>query len=308
MKGFPTHNPGPDRPMRPWVSASGDLDRPWTVAPHEASFPASLRSVKPAAKPLWVRGELPRCDQPAVAIVGARAASLAGCRLAVELAGIAARAGFAVVSGGALGIDGAAHAGALDAGGRTFAVLGCGVDIVYPDRHAALFDRIVCQGGLLSEFPLGTPAHRKHFPSRNRLVAGLGASAVLVVEAKQASGALITARLARTLGRPLYAVPGSRGTDGLLAGGQAQAVRSGADWLAVLTGRPRPMPLPPPDLAPVVNAARGGAPAAQVARRLELPLPVVLALLAEAELGGWILKGAGGVYTSIESIEVTRAS
>ncbi len=261
--------------------------------------------MKPAAKALWVRGELPRSGEPAVAMVGARAASLAACRLAAELGGIAARAGFAVVSGGAMGIDGAAHAGALDAGGRTFAVLGCGVDVVYPDRHAVLFDRIVQQGGLLSEFPLGTSAHRKHFPSRNRLVAGLGTTAVLVVEAKQASGALITARLARLLGRPLYAVPGSRGTDGLLAGGQAQAVRHGADWLAVLTGQPRRFDAPPPELAAVVSAARGGAAAAQVARQLALPLPAALALLAEAELGGSILKGAGGVYTSIE---VSRAS
>lgn len=286
--------------MSPWVSASGDLHRPWQVAPHEASFPAALRSVEPAAKPLWVRGGLPGAGEPAVAIVGARAASLTGCRLAAELAGIAARAGFAVISGGALGVDGAAHTGALDAGGRTFALLGCGVDVVYPDRHGALFDRIARQGGLLSEFALGAPAHRRHFPSRNRLVAALGTTGVLVVEAKQASGALITARLAGTQGRPLYAVPGSRGTDELLATGQAQAVRHGADWLAVLTGQPRPLDPPPPALAEVVAAARGGAAAAQVARRLALPLPAALALLAEAELGGWILKGAGGVYTSIE--------
>ncbi len=291
--------------MSPWVSASGDLDRPWTVDPAEARFPAALRAVRPAAKALWVRGELPRPDQPAVAIVGARAASLTACRLAAELGAVAARAGFAVVSGGALGIDGAAHTGALDAGGRSFAVLGCGVDVVYPDRHAALFARMAGGGGgLLSEFPPGTPAHRRHFPSRNRLVAALG-GAVLVVEARQASGALITARLARSLGRPVYAVPGSGGTDGLLAAGKAQAVRDGADWLAVLTGNPRPSHEPPPELARVTAAVRGGAPAAQVARRLGLPLPAALALLAEAELAGWILKGAGGVYTTTE---VTRAS
>ncbi len=291
--------------MSPGVSASGNLDRPWTVAPREARFPGALAAVKPAAKPLWVRGELPRAGEPAVAIVGARAASLSACRLAAELAGLAARAGFAVVSGGALGVDGAAHAGALDAGGRTFAVLGCGVDVVYPDRYAALFARMAQGGGgLLSEFPPGTPAHRRHFPSRNRLVAALG-RAVLVVEAKQASGALITARLARGLGRPVYAVPGSGGTDGLLAAGRAQAVRDGADWLAVLTGRPRPPHQPPAELAGLMAAVEGGAAAAQVARRLALPLPAALALLAQAELAGWILKGAGGVYTTIE---VTRAS
>lgn len=291
--------------MSPWVSASGDLDRPWIAEPADARFPAALRAVKPAVKPLWVRGDLPAAGEPAVAIVGARAASLPGCRLAAELAGLAARAGFAVVSGGALGIDGAAHTGALDAGGRSFAVLGCGVDVAYPDRHAGLFARLAGgAGGLLSEFPPGTQPNRRHFPSRNRLVAALG-QAVLVVEARQKSGALITARLARTLGRPLYAVPGSRGADGLIAAGQAQAVRNGADWLAVLTGQPRPTHQPPAELASVVAAVRGGGAAAQVARQLRLPLPVALALLAEAELGGWILKGVGGVYTTTE---VTRAS
>jgi DNA processing protein len=305
MTGFRTHNPGPVRPMSPWVNASEDLHRPWIAEPNDPRFPAALRAVKPAAKPLWVRGELPAPAERAVAIVGARAASLSACRLAAELAGVAARAGFAVISGGALGIDGAAHTGALDAGGRSFAVLGCGVDVVYPDRHAALFDRMARGGGgLLSEFPLGTEPRRQHFPSRNRLVAALG-RAVLVVEARQRSGALITARLARTMGRPLYAVPGSAGADALVAAGQAQAVVGGADWLAVLTGQPRPLQAPPPELASVVAAVRGGGAAGQVARQLGLPLPAVLALLAEAELGGWILKGAGGVYTTTE---VTRAS
>jgi DNA processing protein len=286
--------------MSPWVSVSEDLDRPWKLGAEDARFPAPLRAVRPAVKPLWIRGELPPGGAPAVSIVGARAASLAACRLAGALAGAAARAGFVVVSGGALGIDGAAHAGALDAGGRTVAVLGCGVDVAYPDRHAALFARVAAGGGaLISEFPPGTQAHRRHFPSRNRLVAALG-QAVLVVEAQQASGALITARLARKLGRPLYAVPGSRGTDGLIAAGQAQAVRGGADWLAVLTGQPRPQDAPPPALAPVVAAVRGGAAPVQVARALALPLPAALALLSEAELGGWILRGAGGVYTSTE--------
>ena len=289
--------------MSPWVSASADLENR-LVTPADAGFPAALRDVRPAVKTLWFRGDLPRPDEPAVAIVGARAARLPACGLAAELAAVAARAGFAVVSGGALGIDAAAHAGALDAGGRTFAVLGCGVDVVYPDRHAALFQRIVRGGGLLSDFPPGTEAHRRHFPSRNRLVAGL-ARAVLVVEAWQRSGALITARLARQLDRPLYAVPGSAGTDALLAGGKAQAVRDGADWLAVLTGQPRPILTPPAELAALVAAVRGGAAASQVARHLAVPLPVALALLSEAELAGWILRGPGGVYTSTE---VTLAS
>ena len=305
MTGLSTHNPGPARPMSPWVTVRANPEIIWTVAANEPAFPVELAGVKPGVPVLWVRGAAPRSGVPAVAIVGARAASLSACRLATELGAASARAGRTVVSGGALGIDGAAHTGTLDAGGLTFAVLGCGVDVVYPERHAALFDRIVAGGGgLLSQFPLGTQPHRGHFPSRNRIVAGL-AAAVLVVEARQASGALITARLARKQGRALYAVPGSRGTDALLAAGQAQAVRDAADWSAVLTGRARPVMDPPAPLAAVVAAVRGGAPAGQVARQLALPLPAALALLAEAELGGWILKGAGGVYTPIEE---TRAS
>ncbi len=289
--------------MSPWVSASADLETR-LVTPADGRFPAALRAVRPAVKMLWFRGDLPRKGEPAVAIVGARAASLPACRLAAELAGVAARAGFAVVSGGALGIDGAAHAGALDAGGRTFAVLGCGVDVVYPDRHAALFQQIARGGGLLSDFPPGTEAHRRHFPSRNRLVAAL-ARAVLVVQARQLSGALITARLATRMNRPLYAVAGSAGTDALIAAGKAQALRDAADWFAVLTEQPRPLHVPPQELAAVIAAVRGGAAAPQVALQLALPLPVALALLSEAELAGWILRGPGGVYTSTE---VTLAS
>ncbi len=217
---------------------------------------------------------------------------------------MAAQRGFTIVSGGALGIDAAAHQGALEVGAPTFAVLGCGVDVVYPDRHAALFAEIVAAGGLLSEFPLGTPPRGKQFPSRNRIVAAL-ANAVLVVEAREASGALVTARLALQLGRPLYAIPGSAGTDRLIASGRARPVRDGAELLGALGGEaPAVVPVPE-ELRSLLAALAGGATAAEVARRLGLAIPAALALLSEAELGGWILRGAGGVFTSIE---VTRAN
>ena len=269
-----------------------------------ADFPDVLRRIAPPVVALWVRGRLPDPSRSILAIVGARAASRAGCRRTHELAAMASRRGHMIVSGGALGIDAAAHRGALDAGAPTFAVLGCGVDVVYPDRHAALFAEIAATGGLLSEFPPGTPPRGRQFPSRNRIVAAL-AQAVLVVEAQAASGALVTARLAVEMGRPLLAVPGSAGTDGLIAAGKARPVRDGAELLAALAGEaPRPTPIPPP-LLPLIEALTGGASAAGVARRLGLPLSAALALLSEAELGGWILKGPGGVFTSIE---VTRAN
>ena len=212
--------------------------------------------------------------------------------------------GHTIISGGALGIDAAAHRGALEAGAPTFAVLGCGVDVVYPDRHAGLFAEIVASGGLLSEFPPGTPPRGKQFPSRNRIVASL-AGAVLVVEAQARSGALVTARLALAMGRPLLAVPGSTGTDGLIASGRARPVCDGAELLSALAGEARQATPVPPALHPLIDALTGGAPAVEVARRLSLPLPAALALLSEAELGGWILRGPGGVF---KRTGVTRAN
>jgi DNA processing protein len=132
-------------------------------------------------------------------------------------------------------------------------------------------------------------------------VVGL-AQAVLVVEAQLASGALVTARLALEMGRPLFAVPGSFGTDGLIAAGKARAVRDEAQLLAALAGDAQPALSVPPSLAPLLERLAGGATAAEVARQMALPLPAALALLSEAELGGWILRGAGGVFKPIEVI------
>ncbi|HEY6475779.1 MAG TPA: DNA-processing protein DprA [Polyangia bacterium] len=270
----------------------------------DADFPDVLRRIRPPVAALWVRGQLPAASRPVLAIVGARAASRAGCRRTQEWAAMAARRGFTIVSGGALGVDAAAHQGALQVGAPTFAVLGCGVDVVYPDRHAALFAQIAATGGLLSEFPLGTPPRGKQFPSRNRIVAAL-AEAVLVVEAREASGALVTARLALAMGRRLLAVPGSAGTDRLIASRKARPVRDGAELLGALAGDEPAACSVPEELRALIGALAVGATAAEVARRLGLPIAAALALLSEAELGGWILRGAGGVFTSTE---VTRAN
>src|SRR4051794_25565339 len=148
----------------------------------EPHYPVRLLGIARPPRQLWVAGALPDPDRPALAIVGSRKASGAGCERARDLAGSFARRGWVIVSGGAFGIDAAAHEGALAAGGETYAVLGCGVDVVYPDRHEKLFARITGQGGLLSEYPLGEQPRPGQFPVRNRIIAGL-ADAVLVVEA-----------------------------------------------------------------------------------------------------------------------------
>ena len=297
MSGLTRHNPRRSSPTRPWLDVPFEPSVARRILTGEPEFPGVLARMPSPARVLWVRGRLPDPTQPALSIVGARAGTVGGCRLAAELAGAAVCRGYAIVSGGALGIDAAAHRGALESGGATFAVLGCGVDVVYPDRHATLFTNIAATGGLLSEYPPGTPPRGGHFPVRNRIVAAL-AETVLVVEAKLASGALVTARLASKLGRRLYAVPGSAGTDGLIAAGQARIVRDAAELGRALAGEAAPAPAaPPPRFGKLVVALdRGEAGAAELGRRLALALPATLALIAEAELGGWIVRRPGGLY------------
>jgi DNA processing protein len=211
---------------------------------------------------LHVRGQL--AAGAAVAIVGARAASADAMTRAHALAAHLAGRGVHVVSGGALGVDGAAHRGALAGGGTTTVVLGSGVDVPYPRRHAALFAQIVDRGGaLVSMFPCGTEPRPGTFPARNKLIAAL-ADAVIVVEADVASGSLSTAAAAKKLGRAVAAWPGSRGCATLLANGAA-IVESAADADALLAGAPR-MPSAPgamaaldPIAARVAAALRGGA-------------------------------------------------
>ena len=247
---------------------------------------------------LWYVGRLPAATDRRLAVVGARAASTAKSRLAHDLAASAARDGFAIVSGGALGIDAAAHRGALDAGGATFAVLGCGVDVVYPDRHAALFADVAAAGGLSPSSAPGTPPRGGQFPSRNRIVAAL-AEAVLVVEARLASGALVTARLARELGRRCSPFPAARAPTGSIADGTRGAVADAGRAAPRAGGSGAGDPRGAAAFAPLM-AALGPvpAPAPELARRLGLPARRPLGLIAEAELvvgfvgapaGRWLL-------------------
>jgi DNA processing protein len=270
---------------------------PGFIAAVHPSFPRRFADLPVPPGGLWFEGRLPDSDAGLVAVVGSRAASRAGTAQVHALASGLAVAGWSTVSGGALGIDAAAHLGTLAGGGSTFAVLGCGIDVVYPDRHTSLFRRIVQRGGLLSEYGPGQQPRKGQFPVRNRLVAAL-ANTVLVGESRRGSGALITARLAARLGRPLLAIPGSAGTDELLMSGAAAPVESVRDVLEALAGRRRRALDERGPAAAVLRALRatGAATAERVAAHLGAPLPEVLSLLCEAELNGQVARSAGGKF------------
>ena len=223
------------------VAARIDATLQWLDAPGhhlvtmaDAAYPARLLDLADPPLVLHVNGNAERLRHPALGIVGARHATAQGVRNAQAFAGAFSQAGLTVVSGLALGIDAAAHAAALEGPGGTVAVVGTGADIVYPARHHKLAHQIVDAGGtIVSEFPLGTPGRPDHFPRRNRIIAAL-ARGVLVVEAAERSGSLITARLASEIGREVFAIPGSihaelsRGCHKLIRQG-AKLVESAAD-------------------------------------------------------------------------------
>jgi len=190
-----------------------------------AGYPGLLSRIDDPPGLLFVRGRLEPCDALAVAIVGARHASAYGRRVAHQLAGGLARAGYTVVSGLARGIDAAAHRGSLEAGGRTIAVLGSGVLSIYPPEHAELALEVIAQGAMVSELPPLTEPQTGTFPSRNRIISGLTLGTV-VVEAADRSGALITARLAGEQGREVFAVPGP--IDSRMSRGCHALIRDGA--------------------------------------------------------------------------------
>jgi DNA processing protein len=176
----------------------------------DAAYPPRLAEIYDPPLLLFVRGELRESDEHAVAVVGTRRATPYGLRMAEQFGRELAARGITVVSGMACGIDAAAHRGALEAGGRTIAVLGCGVDVVYPAENEGLMREIVRQGCVLSQFPMGMQPSKGFFPYRNRIISGLSLG-TLIVEAPLQSGALITARQAAEQGREVFAVPGQVG-------------------------------------------------------------------------------------------------
>ena len=191
----------------------------------EEGYPKNLLQLPDAPSRLYVLGELPDPMRPAIAIVGARNCSSYGKNMAYEYARILTQTGIQVISGLARGVDAAAHAGALAAGGKTYGVMGCGVDFCYPTSSRKLYHVMQQQGGILSEFAPGTPPLSYHFPLRNRIISGLS-GAILVVEAKEKSGSLITADAALEQGRTVFALPGRAGD--LLSEGCNRLIYQGA--------------------------------------------------------------------------------
>jgi DNA processing protein len=185
-----------------------DHDQILTIPLGDTRYPAALAAIHDPPPMLWTRGRAESLRGPMVAIVGSRAASPYALQVARKLGADLARRNVTVVSGMARGVDSAAHQGALDGGGATIAVFGCGVDVIYPPEHARLAARIRERGALISEFPPETPPLPPHFPQRNRIISGLSL-AVVIVEAAKKSGSLITARFALDQGREVLAVPGN---------------------------------------------------------------------------------------------------
>jgi len=240
--------------------------------------------------------------RPSVAIVGARAASPYGLSVAERLAADLTVAGVVVVSGMARGVDSAAHRGALDAAGATVAVLGSGADIIYPPEHAPLADAIAASGVLVSELAPGTPPLPMFFPRRNRIISGLS-RAVVVIEAGERSGSLITARLALEQGREVLAVPGNvlsgrnRGAHGLLRDG-AKIVESADDILEELGMAPGAPPVPVRETDPVLACLAPGEPSDldAISERTGLSATRLLARLFELELQGAVSRVGGGRF------------
>lgn len=289
-----------------WLERPGQHLLMWD----DPDYPALLAEIPDPPPLLFIAGNRSLLDRPQLGMVGSRRASKPGMDTAAAFARSLAGAGFVITSGLALGIDGAAHQGALDVGGATIGVLGTGIEKLYPQRHKQLAAAMVAQGSaVISELPLDAGPHASNFPRRNRIISGLSLG-VLVVEASVASGSLITARLAAEQGREVYAIPGSIHHPG--ARGCHQLIRDGATLVEtidhILEGLRGWQVLPPsndaaePELVP--SAKPGAHPllallhaAPQTSEALAVssgwPLPKVLAALTELELDGCITCEAG---------------
>ena len=285
------------------------------ICRHDPRYPTALAHLPDAPATLHVAGDVDRFialvgdERPVVAVVGARRASPYGLEVARGLGRGLAAADVTVVSGMALGIDAAAHVGALEAGATTVAVLAAGAERAYPPSKQHVYREIRARGAVVSELPPGSAAHRWSFPARNRLIAGLSRLTV-VVEAMERSGSLITAEFARDMGRDVGAVPGpvtsplARGPNALLSDG-AHVIRHAEDALDLACGvgawrRRRPSGGRVPDhLRALHEAVASGAQSADALAARGFSVSVALAGLAELELAGHLRRAIGGAYVPI---------
>jgi len=287
-----------------WLTTEGAA----IVTLADPAYPRQLLEIPDPPALLYVRGNVDLLSRRSLAIVGSRSATPQGLANAENFARAFSRAGLTIVSGLALGIDAAAHRGALEGPGATIAVLGTGVDTPYPARNAPLFETIAAKGAIVSEFPLGTPAASANFPRRNRLISGL-ARGVLIVEAAISSGSLITARLAADQGREVFAIPGSihsplaKGCHALIKQG-AKLVESASDVLEELGTAVQPSAAAAPPASADDSAAAallahlGHDPCSvdTLAARCGLTAEVVSSMLLSLELDGKVSCLPGGRY------------
>lgn len=277
----------------------------------DEAYPKRLKEIDQPPPVLYTLGEIKSEDEWAVAIVGTRRITAYGRQVAEELASYLARSGITVVSGLARGVDAVAHQAALNAGGRTLAVLGSGVDLIYPPEHRRMAERIPSQGALVSDYPPGTPPEAGNFPPRNRIISGLS-RAVVVVEAGKESGALITATFAAEQGREVFAVPGninapqSVGTNLLIRDG-AHPLLSPQDLLEALNlnmvvehkSARKALPADATELK--LLQVLGGEPlhVDDIQVRAEMPIEKVSAALVMMELKGLVRQVGGMNYVAV---------
>jgi len=272
----------------------------------DGPYPKQLLEIPDPPPLIYVAGDPKLLSSPALAVVGSRNATPQGLKNARDFARVLSDAGFAIVSGLALGVDGEAHRGGLDGRASTIAMLGTGIDVVYPARNRSLAQEISSRGAMVSEFPLGTEPHAGNFPRRNRLISGL-ARGCLVVEAALDSGSLITARLAADQGREVFAIPGSihsplsKGCHALIKQG-AKLVESAQDVLEELGVATAPAAAAKETAADKgLLADMGFDPCDidQLTERSGLPVEAVSAMLLKLELDGKIASLPGGLYQRI---------
>ena len=266
----------------------------------DPTYPALLQQIPDAPPVLYIKGELTPADEWAVALVGTRKPTLYGREVARLLASELARNGVTVVSGLARGVDGIAHHAALEAGGRTLAVLGSGLDEIYPQEHRVLAERIAECGALISDYPLGTRPEASNFPPRNRIISGLSLG-VVVVEAALTSGALITADFAADHGREVFAVPGS--ILGQSSAGCNRLLRDGAhivaevgdileilslDQLAAKQAAREVLPSNPTEATVLAQLSAEPCYVDDLARAVNLPVETITSALVMMELKGMV--------------------